>query len=89
MMEEENIIELTSEDGQKYKFELLAYTKEQGETYAILYPTNGETDLYIVKVEENPNSDDCIYTMVDDPRLINTIYNRYKESNPEGIDFQD
>ena len=37
-MEEENIIELTAEDGKKYQFEILAYTKEQGEIYAILYP---------------------------------------------------
>ena len=88
-MEEENIIELTGEDGRQFKFEILAYTKEKGENYAILYPTNGETELYIVKVEEIPDTDECVYTMVDDPELIDIIYNRYKESNPEGINFED
>lgn len=88
-MEEENIIELTGEDGQQFKFELLAYTKEKGETYAILYPTDGDTNVLIVKVEDIPDSDECTYTMIDDPELIDVIYNRFKESNPEGIDFQD
>lgn len=88
-MEEENIIELTAEDGKKYQFEILAYTKEQGEIYAILYPTFDSTDLYIVKVEEDPDSDTCSYTIVEDEALIHKLYQRYKDSNPEGIDFQD
>ena len=88
-MEEENIIELTGEDGQQFRFELLAYTKEKGETYAILYPTNGDEELVIVKVEEIPDSDECVYTAVDDPELIDIIYNRYNDANPEGINFED
>ncbi len=88
-MEEENIIELTAEDGKKYKFELLAYTKEEGELYAILYPTFGPTDLYIVKVDEDEENDVYSYTVVEDQALIHKIYQRYKESNPEGVEFAD
>ena len=88
-MEEENIIELTAEDGKKYQFEILAYTKEQGEIYAILYPTFDSEDLYIVRVDGDPDSDTCSYTVVEDKDLIHKLYQRYKDSNPEGIDFQD
>ena len=86
---EENMIELIGDDDKKYKFEILAYTREQDELYAILYPTDGEKELYIVKAEEDHQSDQVVYTMVEDQALIDRIYKRFKESNPEGISFQD
>lgn len=88
-MDDNNIIELTGEDGEEYEFEILAYTKEKGRDYAILYPLFGPTEVFIVEVKDGPTPDTCTYEMVDDPYLLKLLYQRFKDSNPEGISFED
>lgn len=88
-MEEFKKIELTSETGEKLLFEVLDYIQEEEKEYAILNPTFDDEGVYIVEIKPGYNDATSEYVVVTDHVLANKIFEKYKNSNPSGIIFED
>lgn len=93
MMENENIIVLTDEDGVDVEFEFCASVEYQGEEYVVLLPTDDDDgEVVILKVEEDENaedSDEAMYVGVDDDDVLQAVFDLFKEQAGEEFDFED
>ena len=82
--EEDNIVELTDDDGVVSKFEYLATVPYEGDEYVALLvldedgnePAGDDSEVIILKVEQDENGED-IYVSVDDEELSETVFNLF------------
>ena len=80
--EEDNIVELTDDDGVVSKFEYLATVPYEGDEYVALLvldedgnePAGDDSEVIILKIEQDENGED-IYVSVDDEELSETVFN--------------
>jgi len=82
--EEDNIVELTDDDGVVSKFEYLATIPFDGEDYVILQvldeegqePEGDDGEVIILKIEQDENGED-IYVSVDDDDVAQKVFEMF------------
>lgn len=82
--EEDNIVELTDEDGTVTKFEYLTTVPYDGEEYVVLMvlDENGQTpeeedgEVVILQIEQDENGED-IYVSVDDDDITQKVFDLF------------
>ena len=91
VMEEEevSILTLTDENGVDTNFEYLDCIELDGTEYLVLMPVDTvETEIVILEVEpvdeENEN-----YLAVEDEKLLNAVYEIFKEKYKDVLTFED
>ena len=87
--EEESILTLTDENGNDIDFEYLDCIEYRGKEYLVLMPVDTvETEIVILEVEpvdeENEN-----YLAVEDEKLLNAVYEIFKEKYKDILTFED
>ena len=83
-MEEEqgNIITLLDEDGKEIEFDLLMSFDYEGKRYAALLPTEpveGVGEDEVVLLEAVKNGDDEDFVTIDNPILLDEVFNEFSE----------
>ena len=74
----------TDEDGSERQFELLDVIEHRGEEYVVLYPADGgdEEQVHILRVTaEDLDAGEAQYEGIDDPELIEAIYQLFRKRN--------
>ncbi len=92
MMENDNIIVLTDEDGQDVEFEFCASVEYEGNEYVVLLPTDDDDgEVVILQVMESPDSEDdeAMYVGVDDDEVLQAVFDLFKEQAGDEFDFED
>lgn len=93
MMENENIIVLTDEDGVDVEFEFCASVMYEGNEYVVLLPTeddDGEVVILQVIEDENAGEDDeATYVGVEDEDVLQAVFNLFKEQAGDEFDFEE
>ena len=93
MMENENIIVLTDEDGVDVEFEFCASVMYEGNEYVVLLPTedeDGEVVILQVLEDENADEDDeATYVGVDDEAVLQAVFDLFKEQAGDEFDFEE
>ena len=87
--EEMNVLTLTDENGVDNDFEYLDCIEYKGKEYLVLMPVDTvETEIVILEVEpvdeENEN-----YLAVEDEKLLNAVYEIFKEKYKDILTFED
>ena len=87
--EESSILTLTDENGVDNDFEYLDCIEYEGKEYLVLMPVDTvETEIVILEVEpvdeENEN-----YLAVEDEKLLNAVYEIFKEKYKDILTFED
>lgn len=89
----DNIITLTDEDGNEVQFEFLDLLEFEGEEYVILLPLDDEdededgAEVVILRVgEDNPDGTES-YESVEDPQILEAVYEAFKEKFKDEFHF--
>ena len=87
--EESSILTLTEENGVDNDFEYLDCIEYKGKEYLVLMPVDTvETEIVILEVEpvdeENEN-----YLAIEDEKLLNAVYEIFKEKYKDILTFED
>ena len=87
--EESNILMLTDENGEDVEFEYLDCIEYEGKEYLVLMPNEeGAAEIVILEVEpiddENEN-----YLSVSDEKILNAVYDIFKERYKDVLTFED
>ena len=87
--EKSSILTLTDEKGVDTDFEYLVCIEYRGKEYLILMPVDTvETEIVILEIEpvdeENEN-----YLAVEDEKLLNAVYEIFKEKYKDVLTFED
>lgn len=87
--EESSILTLTDENGVDTDFEYLDCIEYKGKEYLVLMPVDTvETEIVILEVEpvdeENEN-----YLAVEDEKILNAVYDIFKEKYKDILTFED
>ncbi len=85
--EEDNIVELTDEDGVVSKFEYLTTVSHEGEEYVVLMvldedgnePEGDDGEVVILQIEQDENGED-IYVSVDDDEISQAVFEKFLEA---------
>ena len=87
--EESNILTLTDENGEDVEFEYLDCIEYQGKEYLALMP-NEEDAAEIVILEVEPVDDENEnYLSVSDEKILNAVYDIFKERYKDVLTFED
>ena len=93
MLENDNIIVLTDEDGNDVEFEFCASVEYEGNEYVVLLPTeddDGEVVILQVMEDENAGEDDeATYVGVDDDDVLQAVFDLFREQAGDEFDFED
>lgn len=93
MMENDNIIVLTDEDGVDVEFEFCASIEYQGNEYVVLLPTDDDDgEVVILQVMEDADADEddeATYVGVDDEEVLQAVFEIFKEQAGDEFDFED
>ncbi len=87
--EETSILTLTDENGEETEFEYLDCIDYEGKEYLVLMPAEElATEIVILEVEpvdeENEN-----YLSVSDEKILNAVYDIFKERYKDVLTFED
>lgn len=82
--EEDNIVELTDEDGVVSKFEYLTTVSHEGDEYVVLMvldeegnePEGDDGEVVILQIEQDENGED-IYVSVDDDDVSQAVFDKF------------
>lgn len=83
--EEDNIVELTDEDGCVVRFEYITTVDYEGDNYVVLMPLDEEhpedeqeeeAEVIILKIEQDENGEDT-YVTVDDEDVNQAVFERF------------
>lgn len=89
MMEMDNIITLTNEDGEEVKFEFLDLVEYQEHEYVVMLPVE-EDDSMVVILEVIPGDDDeDSYVGVDSDEILDAVFAIFKDRFKDEFDFED
>lgn len=82
IIEQVPLITLTDEDGYETDFEYLDTISYKDKEYCVLYPNvdSDDEDYIILEVIEDPNSDEATYQNVPDARIMNKVFEIFKNS---------
>lgn len=85
MDDENEIIELTDEEGVTSKFEYLTTIEHENELYVVLMlltddeetKEDDEGEVLILKIEKDKETDEDIYVSVDDDKISEAVFNKF------------
>lgn len=89
--ESDNIVILNDEDGNDIQFEFLDLIEYDGNQYVVLLPAEESEDdgeVVILEVEE-ADGDEETYSSVDDPDILEAVYQIFKDRFKEDFNFID
>ena len=89
MAEENDIIEITDEDGNVIKCELYDIVEVEGKQYAVLAEEGAdeeETELVLMRMVENGDSDEVFFETIDDDDEFEKVQEYIESSAEEEID---
>lgn len=93
---DDNIIQLTNEDGTEVNFEFLDLIELDGEEYVVLLPAEEENsedagEVVILKLEDTDGEDGETesYVSVEDEEVLNKVFQIFKEKFKNDFDFVD
>lgn len=90
MEKKKSILELTSDDGTVLKYELIDIVEYNQSIYAVLYPTEaGDTEVMILRVEENEDREKSTYVVENDDTIIMKVYKIFKARHKYDYLFKD
>ena len=94
--EEDNIIELTDDDGVTTRFEYLTTVDHEGELYVVLMVADEETEqtdeqaeegeVVILKIEKDEATGEDIYVSVDDDAVSEQVFNKFLAMLDDEVD---
>ena len=87
--EEVEFFEFVDEEGNVEKFEIFGFIEFEGNDYVALLPENDDTQVHILEVVEELDSDYDTYLGIDDQDLVDKIYAKFMEENKERFNFVD
>ena len=87
--EEVEFFEFVDEEGNVEKFEILGFVEFEGNDYVALLPENDDTQVHILEVVEELDSDYDTYLGIDDQELVDKIYAKFMEENKDNFNFVD
>lgn len=85
--EEDNIVELTDEDGVVTKFEYLTTISHEGAEYVVLMvlnedgsePEGDDGEVIILEIQQDENGED-MYVTVDDDDISQAVFDKFIEA---------
>ena len=93
MMENENIIVLTDEDGVDVEFEFCASVMYEGNEYVVLLPTDDDDGevviLQVMEIEGAEEDDEVTYVGIDDEEILQAVFEIFKSQAGDEFDFED
>ena len=93
MMENENIIVLTDEDGMDVEFEFCAAIEYEGNEYVVLLPTEDDDGevviLQVMEVEGAEEDDEVTYVGVEDDNVLQAVFDLFREQAGDEFYFED
>ena len=87
--EESNLLSLTDENGQETVFEYLDVIEYNGKEYLILLPAEDENGEVVILEIEPVDEENENYLSVNDEKLLNEVYDIYKEKYKDNLIFED
>ncbi len=89
----DNIVVLNDEDGNEVEFEFLDLIEYEGEEYVVLLPVEEETEepgeVVILKLEDTESEEEESYVSVDDEKVLNKVFEIFKEKFEDEFNFVD
>lgn len=87
--ENENIVELTGEDGSVTKLEFLDLIGFDGSEYAVfIEPGENSDEVIILRVDNFGDEEDQTFSDVDDENIVNAVFGIFKDRNSDIFDFE-
>ena len=87
--EESNLLSLTDENGQETVFEYLDVIEYNGKEYLILLPDEDENGEVVILEIEPVDEENENYLSVNDEKLLNEVYDIFKEKYKDILIFED
>ncbi|MBF0988781.1 MAG: DUF1292 domain-containing protein [Clostridiales bacterium] len=89
--EEDNIITLQNEDGEDVNFEFLDFVEFEGSTYVVLLPQEEDAEEVVILKEEGVTDDgeNESYISVEDERILQSVFDIFKNKFSDEFDFED
>ena len=87
--EESNLLSLTDENGEESTFEYLDVIEYQGKEYLILMPADDESGEIVILEIEPVDEENENYLSVSDEKLLNDVYDLFKEKYKDILTFED
>ena len=88
--EESNILSLTDENGEEVEFEYLDSVEYEGKEYLVLMPATEEESGEIVILEVEPVDEETEnYLSVSDEKILDAVYEIFKERYKDVVTFED
>ena len=87
----DEVVELTDEEGNVYAFELLDIVDYEGREYAILFPCDepDSDEVLITEYMDDPDDpENELYLPVEDEKLMNEVFDFFKKVDGEYFDFK-
>lgn len=82
--EEDDIIELTDDEGNTVRFDYLTTIDYEGELYVLVTEDDGnddseEADVVILKIEKDEETQEDIYVTVDDEAIGDAVFAKFMD----------
>ena len=87
--EESNLLSLTDENGQETVFEYLDVIEYNGKEYLILLPAEDENGEVVILEIEPVDEENENYLSVNDEKLLNEVYDIFKEKYKDILIVED
>ena len=88
-MDEENIIVLNDEDGNKIEFEFLDLISYRQKEYVVLLPLKDFDDQVVILQVEAADEETENYISVENEFVLNTVFALFKERNKDFLHLND
>jgi len=89
----DNVLVLNDENGNEVEFEFLDLIEYEGEEYVVLLPVEEETEepgeVVILKLEDTESEEEESYVSVDDEKVLNKVFEIFKEKFEDEFNFVD
>ena len=89
--EEDNIITLPDEEGNDVDFEFLDVIEFEGNSYVVLLPKEEDAEEVIILKEDGITEDgeSESYASIDDERILNSVFEIFKNKFSDEFDFSE
>ncbi len=87
--EEVEFFEFVDEEGNVEKFEILGFVEFEGSDYVALLPESDDSQVHILEVVEELDSEYDTYLGIDDQELVDKVYAKFMEENKDNFNFVD
>ena len=89
ILEDENLLALTDENGNEETFEYLDVIEYEGKEYLFLLPAEEESSEIVVLEIEPVDEENENYLPIEDEAVLTAVYNIFKEKYADEFEFAD